>query len=742
MSSAAGEPRRLEEIADLYENAPCGNLLTSVDGLVLRANATFLALTGYRSEELVGRLRFDELLTPGGRIYYETHLRPLLHMQGQIREVAVELVCADGGRLPTMINSVIRPDPAGGPARMLTVVVDATERHGYERELLVANRRIERLQRVTATFASALDARQVADATLNELVDGVKADHGVLALLGSSGEELEVVGIVAESDELADAWHGLLIADAAPVEEAIRTGSPVFVEQGDGRESGVPALAVRGSLSSRLAVIPLTADERVVGVLCLASCSLTLFKGDERRFLVSFARLCAQALERGRLQELADLAAKRERLLSRLGQELDERISFQERAQCLVDLLVPDFADFAAVEVPVRGPRPVAARHSDPALLEALLDLRESANAAEQRPRAMLPGGATGQAQLLAEIPERLYGDDAQDEGGVAFLRRLAPRSYLSLPLLARGQITGSLTLVMSDSSRRYGREELPFFLDVAKRAGVALENARLYEHEHGVAHRLQRSLLPSSLPADARIRVEARYRPSTDMMDIGGDWYDAFALSRDRLGFAVGDVVGHNVEAAIVMGQVSTALRAFALDGGGPASVISRLSRFSASVPGALCTTLAYAELDLETGILTYSCAGHLPPIVFGAGVEAHGLWEGRSPPLGAAPDAEVPEASIRIDDKMTVLLITDGLIERRGPSIEQSLAGLLERLTVYARTPLTDDFPDDLIGSLFGPEQQEDDICLLSVSLYRAQASSQGSAELGVLRDDEAYH
>ena len=176
-------------------------------------------------------------------------------------------------------------------------------------------------------------------------------------------------------------------------------------------------------------------------------------------------------------------------------------MSFQERAQCLVDVLVPSFADFATVEISTRGPRPVAARHSDPALLEPLLDLRESANAAEEKPRATLPQGATGEAQLLAEIPERLYGDDAQDEGGVAFLKRLAPRSYLSLPLLARGRIAGSLTLVMSDSSRRYGRDELPFFLDVAKRAGVALENARLYEHEHGVAHRLQRSLLPSSSP-------------------------------------------------------------------------------------------------------------------------------------------------------------------------------------------------------------------------------------------------
>ena len=144
-----------------------------------------------------------------------------------------------------MFNSVILPDPNDGSPRMLTVVVDATERHGYERELLVANRRIERLQRATAAFSSSLDSQQVADAALNELVDGVKADHGVLALLGASGEELEVVGSRSDSGKVADAWHGLRVADAGPVEEAVRTGRPVFIEQSGSREGGFPRSAGR-----------------------------------------------------------------------------------------------------------------------------------------------------------------------------------------------------------------------------------------------------------------------------------------------------------------------------------------------------------------------------------------------------------------------------------------------------------------------------------------------------------------
>ncbi|MDQ3896203.1 MAG: SpoIIE family protein phosphatase [Actinomycetota bacterium] len=127
---------------DLYENAPCGYLSSRPDGTVVKVNQTFLTWTGYRREELVDRRRFQELLTVGGRVYYETHYGPLLQMQGEARQIAVDIVCADGRRLPALVNSVVSKD-RGRPGWIRTAVFDATDRRAYERELLDARRRAE-----------------------------------------------------------------------------------------------------------------------------------------------------------------------------------------------------------------------------------------------------------------------------------------------------------------------------------------------------------------------------------------------------------------------------------------------------------------------------------------------------------------------------------------------------------------------------------------------------------------------
>ena len=129
-----------ESAEDLFENAPCGYLTTAMDGTILRVNRTFEELTGHARTELLGRRRFQELLTPGGQIYHETHYAPLLRMQGSVREIAVEIVRADGTRLPALVNSIVRHDEAGRPAAIRTTVFDATERRRYEQELLRARR--------------------------------------------------------------------------------------------------------------------------------------------------------------------------------------------------------------------------------------------------------------------------------------------------------------------------------------------------------------------------------------------------------------------------------------------------------------------------------------------------------------------------------------------------------------------------------------------------------------------------
>jgi sigma-B regulation protein RsbU (phosphoserine phosphatase) len=127
-----------DDVVDLYENAPCGYVSMLPDGTILKANETFLRMAARTRDELVGRLRFEQLLTPGGRIYHETHFAPMLRMQGTVREIAVDLALPDGGRVPVFVNAVLKTDDAGAPTVIRAAVFDATERREYERELLRA----------------------------------------------------------------------------------------------------------------------------------------------------------------------------------------------------------------------------------------------------------------------------------------------------------------------------------------------------------------------------------------------------------------------------------------------------------------------------------------------------------------------------------------------------------------------------------------------------------------------------
>jgi len=140
----------------LYERAPCGYLTTAPDGTIIRANQTFLSLLGYERAELEGVRRFAELLTGGGRIYHETHYAPLLQMQGVARAIALDVVRADGTRVPVLVNSVLERDAAGAPTMIRTAVFDATERRSYERQLLDAKQRAERSEAEATALARTL----------------------------------------------------------------------------------------------------------------------------------------------------------------------------------------------------------------------------------------------------------------------------------------------------------------------------------------------------------------------------------------------------------------------------------------------------------------------------------------------------------------------------------------------------------------------------------------------------------
>ena len=367
----------LESAEDLFENAPCGYLSTTLDGIVLKVNRTFETWTGLSRDELLGKKRFQELLAPGDRIYHETHYAPLLRMQGQVKEIALEIVRADGSRLPALVNSVLVDGPDGQPQVIRTTVFDAGERRRYEQELL------------------------------------------------------------------------------------------------------------------------------------------------------------------------------------------------------------------------------------------------------------------------------------------------------------------------------------------------------RARQQEHEIAQQLQRSMLAGELPSAPGIEVATGYRPADSGLDVGGDWYDAFWLSDDRVGLVVGDVVGRGIEAAAAMGQLRSATRALAATGLPPAALLEALDGYTSRHDVGNMATVVFAELDRASGELRFACAGHPPPVLLAAGKDPRLAWEGRSPPLDVRlrKDARRAEASCPVEPGSLVLLYTDGLVERREESIDTGMDRLLAEVRAHRDEPPAD-LTASLLHALSGSEHR-DDACVLAACL-----------------------
>jgi anti-sigma regulatory factor (Ser/Thr protein kinase) len=241
------------------------------------------------------------------------------------------------------------------------------------------------------------------------------------------------------------------------------------------------------------------------------------------------------------------------------------------------------------------------------------------------------------------------------------------------------------------------------------------------------VAETLQRSLLPERLPEVAGLVAASRYLPGEGEA-IGGDWYDVVPLADGRCALAMGDVVSRGVRAASVMGQLRNALRAYALEGHAPPKVLDRLDAMTHSMEGQELATLVYAVLDPSTGSFEYSTAGHPPPLRLTADGDVALLEEGRGPPLGAVLDSVFTEATGTLAPGETLLLYTDGLVERRDMWIDEGL----ERLIGEARRR-ADSEPDELLehllATLVAGDRGEDDVALLAV---RADPLPAGSLRL----------
>ena len=256
-------------------------------------------------------------------------------------------------------------------------------------------------------------------------------------------------------------------------------------------------------------------------------------------------------------------------------------------------------------------------------------------------------------------------------------LREKGIRSLLGVPLLVSGRILGVLH-VGSLTRRTFTTQDRELLQLAGDRAAIAIEHAQLFEQRR-VAETLQRRLLPDILPTIAGLELACRYLPAAGS-SLGGDWYDAFELPGGRIALAVGDVVGHGVAAAAAMAQLRTALRAYAVEERPPAAVVGAVNRMMWELGPAAMTTLAYLVLDPAEETLELVLAGHPPPLLIGPDGRPHYLPLQGAMALGVAQTSAYGSKSFAFPPGATVVLYTDGLVERRGASIDAGLDRLRE--------------------------------------------------------------
>jgi serine phosphatase RsbU (regulator of sigma subunit)/anti-sigma regulatory factor (Ser/Thr protein kinase) len=289
--------------------------------------------------------------------------------------------------------------------------------------------------------------------------------------------------------------------------------------------------------------------------------------------------------------------------------------------------------------------------------------------------------------------------------------------SLLVVPLIGPDGLIG-LFYLGAGRARRFGTGDLDLLALAAERVAIAIEHAQRFADGHELVEVLQRSLLPERLPAHPRLELAARYRPSGLAAQVGGDWYDALVLDEERIGVMIGDIVGHGVRAATIMAELRSALRAFAIEGHPPGEALRLLDQVvHATLGPGMVATVLFLILDPGAGTITLASAGHPPPAIVGADGRVRFLDSKPAPPLGVDDRAAAIERVHPLVTGDTLLLYTDGLVERRHESIDVGIQRLRDALR---------DAPDDVeelcdhvLERTLGDQPSRDDVAVLTVRL-----------------------
>jgi PAS domain S-box-containing protein len=442
-----------------------------------------------------------------------------------------------------------------------------------------------------------------------------------------------------------------------------------------------------------------------------AEATVSRVESEGRTVFATFIRDLTE--ERERERERAELV--REQAARREAEQIAEMVSGM---QLLVDAALAHSTTDGMLSELIPRVRAVLGADAASVMLreegaDALLVRASTGGDPEQRAR--IPFGAYFTGIVAAERRPMLEQDPPLAEVADPAMREAEITSLMGVPLMAEGEVAGVLS-VGAREPRRFSSEDLGMLRLAADRVALALEHARVYEREHRIAETLQRSLLPDRLPKLPGLDVSARYVPAASEAEVGGDWFDVIPMPAGKVGLVMGDVAGKGLSAASMVGSLRSALRAYALEGHEPATVLEQLNRLLWSeLEDSQMATLIYVVFDPLEGDLRWVNAGHLPPLRIEAEAPAAFLDGARSVPLGVMPFPTFEEGSAQLCQGSTVLLYTDGLVERPGSVIDRGLDALADAVDGSPRG--TEELCDHLLAELAPAGGAGDDVALLAL-------------------------
>ena len=642
----------------------------------------------------------------------------------------------------TVSRGRVLVDADGAPVRILGTVLDVTEARREAEARLAAFHRATAIAEVAAELANAARLEDLPE-IVQRGAQVLGAQSSALAIFDADGGPLRLHMTNRLTDEIQVhvdykvAGVEIELDDTQPTQYAAMHGRRVLLA--DREEALARFPAVREGLDvlgiGAIAALPLRVEGRVLGSFVPLWSTSHTFAADDVEVLealaaqiaLSVSRLQADSARATAVSALTE-ANQRLQLLAEAGRILSGTLEIDQQVEELVELVVPELGDWCWLVVADEQGRlhEMASAHRDrrrntevAAYVHSMVSVMTDVAAA----RVVT---STGRPVVLPAVDWDQVEAALPDLAAREALARLGVASAVVVPLVARGQTLGALGLFNRRDRDPLSPAQVDTAIEIGLRAGLALHHARLFGQQRDLAETLQRSMLTDP-PEPDHSQIVVRYRPAAAGAEIGGDWYDAFLQPEGATVIAIGDVVGHDTRAAAAMGQVRGLLRGIGFSSGGsPAEVLTELDR---AIEGLALDTMATAlvarleqdEDDLRGGRvrLRWSSAGHPPAAVLNPDGTTR-LLDEEAPELllGVAPETKRNEHVTVLEPGSTVLLYTDGLVERRDRDLDAGAAQLCAVLQACAGLSL-DRLCDEVLERLFLPDAQ-DDVAMLALRLH----------------------